>query len=189
MKYFFKDNSYNMFKMFVNQLGMTIFAITLSFPTAGNDTLFTFVSLFAIGFYMVLLYFMTWDIGNEEKIRIEGKRLKFVKLKGLYLSLGANIINFILATLMSIGYYSVTGFNENGAPDSPSWAVNLYGIPQLINRLLNAMFGGVMKYLPQTPLSNFITIIPALITCTVAYYMGVKGKRVFPPSKKESTKE
>lgn len=188
MKYFLKDNSYSMFKMFVNQLGMTIFGLTLSFPTSQNDTLFTLVSIFAICFYMVLLYFMTWDIGNEERIRIEGKRMKFIKLKGLYLSLGANIPNFILAILITLGYFGASSYVK-GAPASPEWAVNLYGVPKIIAGLLNGMYGGVMKYFGNSPLPYYLIIIPSLLTCTVAYIMGVKGKRIFPPAKNEQSRE
>ena len=98
MKYFVKENSYLMFKMFVNQLGMTIFAIILTFATNQNDTLFLIVSIFSILFYMVLLYFMTWDIGYGEKIRIDAKRLDYKPMKGLILSFCANIINIVSAS-------------------------------------------------------------------------------------------
>ena len=190
MMNFIKENSYNVFKMFVNQVGMTIFAIVLTLATHQNETLLLIVSAFSICFYMVLLYFMTWDIGYEEKLRIEGKRLRFVKLKGLYMSLLANVPNIILAVLITVGYYCGTSFNEYGAPASPEIAVNLYGVGRLFAGLIEAMYTGVINILFGTnPWAYFLITIPAMLTCTIAYIMGVKGKRVFPAPKNEHSKE
>jgi hypothetical protein len=190
MKYFVKENSYLMFKMFVNQLGMTIFAIILTFATNQNDTLFLIVSIFSILFYMVLLYFMTWDIGYEDKPRIDANRQKFVVLKGLYLSLFANIPNFILAIIITIGYYGSSAFNASGFPRSPEWAVNLYGVGKMIAGLLEAMYTGIINIcFGPSPWAYFTIIAPSLMTCMIAYVMGVKGKRFFPPPKNEHSRE
>lgn len=187
---FIKENSYNIFKMFVNQVGMTIFAIVLTFATNKNDTLFLIVSAFSICFYMVLLYFMTWDIGYEEKLRIESNRLRYNRFKGLYMSLLANVPNLLLAILITVGYYGATTFNEAGFPAGPEWSVNLYGIGKLLAGLIEAMYTGIINVLfGASPLAYFIIVIPAMITCTVAYIMGVKGKRVFPAPKNEHSKE
>ena len=190
MKYFIAENSYLMFKMLVNQIGITIFAIFLTFSTNQNDTLFFIVSVFSIIFYLVLLYFMTWDIGYEDKTKIDANRMKFVKLKGMYLSLFANIPNFILAVLITIGYYGSTIFNEAGFPSSPEWSVNLYGVGKLIAGLLEAMYTGIIHIVfGPSPWAYFIILVPAIITCTIAYIMGVKGKRFFPAPKNEHSKE
>ncbi len=190
MKYFIKENSYLMFKMFVNQIGITIFAICLTFSTNKNDTLFLIVSAFSILFYLVLLYFMTWDIGYEDKTRIDAKRMKFVRLKGLYLSLFANIPNFILAIMVTIGYYGATAFNEAGYPNSPDWAVNIYGIGKLVAGLIEAMYTGLINYIfGPSPWAYFTIIAPSLIVCTIAYVMGVKGIRFFPAPKNEHSRE
>ncbi len=174
---FLKDNSYTIFKMLVNQIGMTMFGLVLSMATHQNDTLLLITSLFAVAFYMVLLYSMTWDIGYAEKIRIDGKRLTFVPLKGLYMSLIANIPNILLALLAIIGYYG--GELENGVPVSPEWAVNLYGTAKIIALFIQGMYSGIVGlYFPSTPWILLLIVVPALITCTVAYITGVKGLRL-----------
>lgn len=189
MKYFFKDNSYSIFKMFVNQLGMTIFGLTLSISTSQFPTLFLLSSIFGVCFYMVLLYCMTWDIGYEEKIRIDAKRLKFMPAKGFFLSLAANAVNFILGILILVGFYSATSFN-NGAPASPEWAVNLFGICRPIASFLQAMYGGIVDIVFNlSPWAYIIIPLPAILTCTVAYIAGVKGFRIFPASKSEQNRE
>ena len=189
MKYFFKDNSYSIFKMFINQLGMTIFGLTLSMATSQNDTLFLITSIFAVCFYMVLLYCMTWDIGYEEKIRIDAGRLDYNPFKGFFLSLSANALNFILAVMIISGYYGASSFIE-GAPASPEWAVNIFGIGRMAAGLLEAMYGGIINVVFNlSPWSYLIIPIPAIITCTLAYNAGVKGFRIFPASKKDQNKE
>jgi hypothetical protein len=190
MMNFIRDNSYNIFKMFVNQVGMTIFAIVLTLATHQNETLLLVVSAFSICFYMVLLYFMTWDIGYEEKLRIESSRLKYVRFKGLYMSLLANVPNFLLAAVITVGYYGGSTFTQHGAPASPDWSVNLYGIGRLIAGLIEAMYAGPVNiHFGTNPWPYFIIPLPAVLTCTVAYVMGVKGKRFFPAPKNEHSKE
>ncbi len=188
MKFFFKDNSYSIFKMFINQIGMTIFGIALSFATPGN-TLFLLSSIFAACFYMVLLYTMTWDLGYEEKIRIEAKRLNYNRFKGLYMSLIANIPNFIIAILALVGYYGASSFN-NGTPVSPGWAADVYGVGRLIGGLIEGMYSGIVYVVFNfNPWAYLIIIIPSLITCMIAYMAGVKGFRILPAPKNEHNRE
>ncbi len=189
MKFFFKDNSYSIFKMFINQIGMTIFGIALSFATSNNDTLFLLSSIFGACFYMVLLYTMTWDIGYEEKIRIEAKRLKYNRFKGLYMSLYANIPNFIIAILALVGYYGATAL-KNGTPVSPSWAADVYGVGRLVASLIEGMYSGIVYVVFNfNPWAYLVIIIPSLITCTIAYMAGVKGFRILPAPKNEFNRE
>lgn len=177
MMNFLKENSYLIFKMLVNQIGMTMFGLMLSMATHENNTLLLITSIFAVLFYMVLLYTMTWDAGYAEKIRIENNRLRFVPLKGLYMSLVANIPNIILGVLAVIGYYG--SVLENGVPASPEWAVNLYGTAKIIALFIQGMYSGIVGlYFPATPWILLLIVVPALVTCTVAYIAGVKGKRI-----------
>ncbi len=177
MRSFFKDNSYSIFKMFINQIGMTIFGISLSFATSNNNTLFLLSSIFSVCFYMVLLYTMTWDIGYEEKVRIDAKRLKFNRFKGLYMSLVANIPNFIIAILIIVGKY------VNGA-------AGVFIIGSGAAGLLEGMYMGIVNVVFNfAPWSYLLIVLPAPIVCTVAYIVGVKGFRILPPPKNEHNRE
>ena len=181
--------------MFVNQLGMTMFGLVLSMATNQNDTLFLLSSIFAVIFYLVLLYTMTWDIGYAEKIRIDGKRLEYRPLKGLWISLCANIGNIILGILITASYYSATTFITNPAtgsfyPSAPDAAVNVYGVSLTIANLFEGMYSGIIStYFLNYPWIYILITVPALLTCMLAYIMGVKGKRftklVGPDDKKE----
>ena len=176
MKNFLKDNGYIIFKMMVNQLGMTMFGLMLSLATAQNDTLFLITSIFSVLFYMFLLYTMTWEDGFKEKVRIDSKRVKYSPLKGLWMSLCANIINFILAAVILIGYLCVTDM----AAKSPEWAYNMYGVGKYIATVVEAMYAGLIGiYMPNNPLAYLLIIFPAVAVCTLGYYLGVKEVKLF----------
>lgn len=178
---FLKENSYYIFKMIVNQIGMTMFGLMLSMATNKNDTVFLLASIFSAIFYLVLLYTMTWDIGYGEKTRIENKRLKFDRMKGLWMSLAANTVNLLLGAMAVIGYYCAGAYTvlESGAkaPVSPDWAVNLYGIGKTVATLLQGMYSGIISlYFKSSPWIFIVIVIPSLAVCYAAYIMGVKGK-------------
>ena len=191
---FLKENSYLIFKMFVNQLGMTMFGLVLSMATSQNETLFLISSIFAVVFYMVLLYTMTWDVGYAEKVRIDGKRLKYRPMKGLLISLCANIGNLILGILITIGYYSASSYtlNQVGAifPSSPQSAVNLFRTAKTIATLFEGMYSGIIScWFLNSPWVYIVITFPAMLTCMIAYIMGVKGihftKLIGPDEKKD----
>jgi len=181
MKKFFRERSYDMVKMFLNQFATAIFGVVLAIAAqkAENTVLRNLTSAFAVLFYLFLLYTMTWEIGYGEKVRIEGKRLRYVPLKGLYMSIVANLPNLILGILTMIGYYGASTFNETLQPASPEWAVNLYGVAKILATFLQAMYSGIVGLLPTQPWIFIVITFPAMITCMIAYIMGVKGHQLF----------
>ena len=100
---FFKENSYDILRLYINQIGITIFSLLLYFSVASIEDktlglrLKIAISVFAILFYFALLYTAAWDWGAKDKIRIDAGRLECKKYKGALMSLIANIPNFILA--------------------------------------------------------------------------------------------
>ena len=104
----FKENSYDIVRLYVNQLGIMIFSMLL-YTAVGSfeneklsSALSIFVSIFSICFYLILIYYVVWEIGAKAKIRIDG---------GLVLGLFANIPNFILGafTVLSLTVYILSG--------------------------------------------------------------------------------
>lgn len=184
---FIKENSYAMVKMFVNQIGMTIFGLLMSMATVSSPTLLTLAGLFSILFYLGLLYTMTWTLGAKDKIRVDGQRAAAQPYKGALMSIGANSINFLLGILMVIGYFCITDYSAS----TPVWAANLYGVSNAIARLLQAMYIGIIRlYVPNSPLIFLVTPLPAVLICGFGYYMGLKNRRILkafginPPEKK-----
>ena len=104
----FKENSYDIVRLYVNQLGIMIFSMLLytavgSFENESlSSSLSVFVSVFSTCFYLVLVYYAMWEIGAKDKIRIDGGRMTPSKNKGLVMGLFANVPNLVLGLLSVI---------------------------------------------------------------------------------------
>ena len=136
---FFKEHSYNIVKLFLNQIGITVFGTMLALATSGNETLLLGSSIFSILFLLALDYNSCWEIGAKDKIRIDGGRLAPMPYKGALLSALANVPNLLLALLMGVG---ILIGNEAGRTMS--------AICNTISRILNGMYLGVIKVLEYT---------------------------------------
>jgi len=193
MKKFIHDYSYSVIKMFVNQFAIAIFGASLAFATvhahvgaSGFDTFTLIVSIFAVLFYLSLIYTLTWEIGAKDRISVDTGKKPYRPHLGLLLSLMANIPNLILALLHMI-------FSLSGGTDGAF----LIGI---IASLLQGMFFGAITCIKLPLGANgayvavntlwptfFIIVIPALLTCWLAYYLGHKNFKIsslFIPEKK-----
>ena len=94
MKKFWKENSYDIVKMFIYQMGMTVFGLVVSMAAIklsismnlpyGKRWILSLGSVFGAGLYVYLLGYMTAEIGSRDGIRIEAGRLEYNRLKGLY---------------------------------------------------------------------------------------------------------
>ena len=193
MKKFFKDYSYCIVKMLVNQIAIGIFGAMLSMATtlAGNKTLSLVVSVGAVLLYLFLIYTMTWEVGSKDGIAVEaGRKPKRIHL-GLLLSLFANIPNFIIAILYAIC-----------APfmNSQAWAGTINAIVKVLSLVLQGMYSGIMGdvVLPAANgemmqlhyfwWSYFLIIVPALLVSWFAYMSGHRQSKfgaLFVGPKKE----
>ena len=172
MKEFFRKHSYDMMKMFLNQFAVAIFGLVLALATgmAKNDTLQIVSSVGSILFYMFLLYAMTFEIGSKDKTSVEYGRIKARPLTGLYISLCANSINFLLAVLITLGYVSSSQFLSNVGGGAAVAALLLEG---MYTGVLAMNVGGIPLNAMVWPF--FAIIVPALLISTIGYYFGMKG--------------
>ena len=194
MKKFFHDYSYSIIKMFVNQFAIAIFGASLAFATTrahvgsqGFDSFTLIVSVFAILFYLFLIYTLTWDIGAKDRISVDTGRKQYRPHLGLLLSVLANIPNLVLAVAYLV--LSVIGFGDG------------MFLVSLAASLLQGMFFGAMISI-KLPLGSggefvalntlwptfFVIVIPAMLTCWIAYYLGHKNFKIsslFAPEKKQ----
>ncbi|MBO4308404.1 MAG: hypothetical protein J5885_01070 [Clostridia bacterium] len=174
MKSFLKEHSYDAVKMFLNQFATAIFGFVLALAAvkANNPTLRNITSAFAVLFYLFLLYTMTWDLGFRDKISVEKGRKPFRPFTGFFISLIANIPNFILALfIMLASLADVSAFSKIG------------GVCGMIAVVIEGMYTGLLaNRVNDVPLHSlwwmfFLIILPALIVSTVAYILGVKDKK------------
>ena len=190
----FKENSYDIVRLYVNQLGIMIFSMLLytavgSFENQALSTaLSIFVSVFSVGFYLVLVYYAMWEIGAKDKIRIDGNRMEPCERKGVVMGLFANVPNFVLGLLTVIFTAFVLIFGKNGI------LVSLVGIFNLITRFHASMYLGIISEIVPHSLPvgevDYVEFLIEAILFTVlplasvgvthlGYYLGSKEKKIF----------
>lgn len=172
---YIKNNSRIITKLILNQVGAAILGITLTSAAAKSDTLFVAMSVLSTVFYMVLLYNAIWEEGGKERIRIDGGRAAMKPFRGLFVSLIANIPNFVLFLLIFIGriFGTTDGFGFK-------WAGTIYSIGHGIAIFYEGMYAGlVSSYSPYNPIGYLLIILPAVLVCTAGYIIGVNNIRIF----------
>lgn len=176
-KAFWKGYSYNIVKMFINQFAIAMFGLTLAIATgkSGNPKLELICSIFAVLFYLFLIYTMTWEVGAADKVRVDAGRMKASPLRGLYMSLIANIPNIILALLICVSYPFAA---------AQEWAGNTCAIAKFIALLLEGMYTGLLSIelggtqLNMFPWAYVVIILPALLTALLSYLAGLHNFRI-----------
>ena len=161
--------------MILNQFGAAFFGLMLVLASSAATSIKTQLELlcgiFAALFYLFLIYNVIWQKGAEDRIRIDGGRQKYMPLKGLYISLIANIPNFIIAAIILV---------SKPFAETHLWAGNMYFIGRTASRIWEAMYAGVVAFFsPFNPIAHLLIIFPALVVCTGGYYIGVNNKRLF----------
>lgn len=170
MKQFFSNHSYNMVKMFLNQFAIAVFGfvLVLAAGKAENVTLRNVTSVLSVLFYLFLLYTMAWEIGYRDKVSVETGRKKRNPFTGALISLCANIPNFVFAIFIALA----TFFNV------PVLS-NIGGVCSSLAIFLEGMYTGLLvNPVGGAPLNSywfvyFLLPLPAILTCGIAYQMGI----------------
>ena len=191
---FFKENSENIIKLFINQIGIAIFSMFMILAAyaisdkGGNAAVISiFISIFSIIFYFVLIYNVAWEIGAKDKIRIDAGRMEKKESKGILLGIYSNIPNFIIIGLAIVLFsiYMIAG---------GEWLKNIFAILNFIFRFFVSMYLGLIQgittsianentaYLVQSVLFFVFSIISAVVI-HVSYILGLKDFRFFPNAK------
>ncbi len=187
---FLKDNSYDIVRLFINQIGITIFSFALFTALSAienEQTLATVkiaASVFATGFYLVLLYTVGWECGAKDKIRIDGGRLSPTRAKGALMSLVANLPNFIF-TFAGIACMLI--FMSGGAEGFKS----AFAVFNLVFRFIEAMYLGIiqgifsflsydtdLRYLLEA-IGFAVAPVFAIVATQLGYFLGSKDLRIF----------
>ena len=184
---FFKENSYDIVKLLINQLGIAIFAFML-YVTASlienssvNQPLRVCISVFSILFYYALIYSATGDIGAKDRIKIDGGKYKPTPFKGGLMATFANLPNFLvvgIAIICKMIHYfgGAEGFNL------------VFGILNALFRFFMSMYlgaiGGIFSFVTDENLGfllesvgYFLFPIIAIAVCQLGYYLGTREWR------------
>lgn len=174
MLLFLKQRSYDIVKLFINQIAISIFGNALSLATAGENRegLRIGTSIFSILFYLFIIYVMMWELGAKDSHKIERKDEGQTRAAGLYMSLAASSLNFLLAILVTLG----TLISALG---------NVGGVAKLIALFTEGMYTGLLAIrVNGVPLNNlwftyFLLPLPLILTASVSYLAGSKNFKLF----------
>ncbi len=186
---FIKENSYDIVRLIINQVGIMIFSLVLytsvgTFDDSLKDPLKIIVSVFSTLFYLSLIYNVTWEYGSKDKIRVESGKISDCKFKGLFMGLLANIGNFVLGILcvISCGLFMLIGAD---------WLKASFSVFNIITRLVEAMYlgmvQGIFAFLPEASYISFLMqsvgfiVFPVLsvLVAHFGYLLGYRDKRIF----------
>lgn len=175
-----KQNKDMIMKIIINQVGMSIFGLVLfmASSTAGQTNTSTgnimkiVTSLFAIGFYMVLLYTLSKEEGLKDQIRIESGRKKRDNFRFLKVSLIANAWNILLGVVLIVTTIAQIGVAEG----TVTLAGNIGSVAIVLITFTEGMYIGVLQALfGMNCVAALLVTVPAVAVCTVGYIAGSYG--------------
>ena len=193
MKYI-KTNFHDILRLYINQIGITIFSLML-YVACGlteEDALFsrlrTAVSVFSILFFFVLLYYIAWEEGAKDKIRIDGGRISPRPYRGFLNGLLANIPNVILGAItLVLSVFCYSGAEWSRAGFSLMYLFTSWHAAMYMGIIQTACYGFAVpntevpdygKYLVMSIMFLVIPLFSALVT-HFGYHLGSKEKKIF----------
>ncbi len=176
---FLKERSYDIVKMFVDQIALSLFGISLAIASPGL-TLRVVTGIFSVVFYLFLICHLVWTIGYKDKGRVARGEAPASRFTGLYLGLAASSLNFLIAIFITLGTFlsHVPFFSNVG------------GASITAGLLLEGMYMGLLAIrVNDIPLNSmwfmwFIITIPMILTSTLAYIAGTHELCFFKPKSK-----
>lgn len=203
----FKENSYDVVRLIINQVGISIFALVLytSMGFIGENnkelasTLQVAFSAFSVVFFYALIYNLVWEIGAKDAIQIENGKSSLFRSKGLVLALLASVPNLVVCilTLVTKVIYLFSGVEEFNTAFFlfnliMRFMLSMYiGVISAITTLLMSLINasglitnkGIDIYLLQS-IAYIIIPLLSLAVCQVAYTFGVKNIKLFAKTRR-----
>ena len=163
--------------MLLNQFGATFFGIMLTTAAYAAQSqrvwLMVFAGTFSTLFYLFLIYNVLWERGGQDRIRADSGRAARQPLKGLWITLVANIPNILIAAVILV---------SNPFKADQVWAVGMNAAGRGAALLWEGMYNGfVYTFAPHNPLIFVLEILPAIVVGFAAYYLGFSNKRLLQP--------
>ncbi len=170
MKEFFNRYSYESVHLFLNQIAIGLFGMTLALASgmAEDEILRTVTSVFSIIFFLFLQFIAIWKVGAQDRLSYDLGKLKKNYMIPFYMWLLSNSLNLLLALLIAIA----TLFNESSVIGT------IGGIASTIKLIIEGMYTGLLALkvggasLNSLWFMHFLTTIPALAVIFAAYVLG-----------------
>ena len=194
---FIKENSYDIVKFFIYQIGIAVFSLTLAIPLAAavdekNDSIVQLcVSILAVAFYFMLVYTVSWEHGATDRIRIDAGKVSLDKYKGAKIAFIAcvpNVILSVIAIFASLLYIEGNAWNT------------VLGLVLAILGLIESMYLGAIQFAvsgianPSTTyylamsIGFFVMPVIVAVFAHLGYVFGDKNIRIFGFAAKNKAK-
>ena len=195
---FAKQNSYDIVRLFINNIGIAIFSVMLySAAAIAAENYLSFavpISIFSILFLCALLYYAGWDYGLKDKLSFETGRGEYQKNRCLYMALWANVPMMAMCILSALllGLHMLT---------EVEFFYTVFAILNVILRFLLSTYVGTVQgifaalsdqgdlyYLWQTIL---LSVLPALavLATHLGYRSGLCGSHLLGLFQKRGSAE
>ncbi len=169
MKKFMERYSYESVHLFLNQVAIGLFGMTLALAAgmADNDALRTATSVFAIVFFLFLQFIAMWKVGAQDRLSHDLSKLEKNYLIPVWMWLLSNSLNLLLAILISLAMWF----------DAPVLS-SIGGVASVVKLIIEGMYTGVLAIsVGGAPLNSmwfmyFVTTLPALGVIFLAYVLG-----------------
>ena len=175
MLLFLKNRSYEIVRLLLNQIAISVFGVALALATGTNQPgLRIGCSVFAILFYLFITYVMVWELGAKDSHKIERGDDGHCRAAGLFMGLAASVLNFLWAILITLGTLIPHAFfGTVGA------------VAKIIALLTEGMYMGLLAITLDGVALNtvwfmyFLLPLPLILTTSVAYLAGSKNFKFF----------
>ena len=195
---FFKKNSYDIVRMFITQIGISIFALIMSTAfsamdidksSAGFIVGKVAISVFSTAFYFILLYMSAWDWGAKDKIRIDAGKLSKNNAKLFLMALIANAPNIVISLVSAFCLiFSACGITKFFYAAGSLLFFLLYFLSHMFYGTTSAIFDFLKNSEPGSNNSFFFLMqlivfillyFVTMLVCHLGYSLGVREKRIF----------
>ena len=177
---FFKENSYTVVRLGLNQFGMAIFGLVVTMACvritsdSESTTLVALSGLLATLMYWFLLYSVCWTEGGTHRIRVDGGREKKMIYGGALLGLMANSVNLLLGIVYTVSYYINT-----------TVAIDVSNVLNAVLRIFHSMYLGLLVAGNLTgPIPFLLIPVLGIGVCQISYLLGYHQINLFSFTKK-----
>ena len=185
---FLKEHSFNIVKLFLYQIALSLFGLSLALATGSKSAstdlaayqpsaLQLVTGIFSVVFYLFLVIYFMWELGSKDSSHIERGEAGFSRVTGLYIALAASSVNSLVAVCITLG---------NLLSNVPFFS-NLGGSAAVVGLLTQGMYVGLLSIrVGGDPLNSmwfmwFLTMIPLIVSASLAYYAGTRDFHIFKP--------
>ncbi len=179
MKKFMERYSYESVHLFLNQIAIGLFGVSLALASgmAKSEVLRLITGAFSVLFFLFLQYNLMWKVGANDRLSDDLGKVKVNYSVPFFMWLLANSLNLLLALFISLGIW----FSDIEVLSS------IGGFAATIKLIIEGMYTGLLAIdVGGAPLNSYwfmhlITPIPALLVCYAAYFTGSRNIRLTSP--------